>query len=235
MATLSGFQLTEYFNLIGTASVLSANPNFTADNINSPGGVITTSCVAAGALGAVLTAQGGTSGGKHSLTAVYPAANTLLYTSNFIKFGDQPYLEVDLTMHTTQPTAIFVGLVDVLPDTTTGASIPVMPGAYNNARLADMAGFWFEDDANSDHWCAVYKGSNVDAFYDTSTAAAASGEYKLRIDVDSSRLITFKINGTTVHQSAVPLDDASVFPIITCGGTTNNTLNVSKVTVGKAY
>ena len=80
------------------------------------------------------------------------------------------------------------------------------------ATDADQAFFRF--DAVVANWEATYSIAGTDTETDTGVAVAASTNYYLRIEIDSSRLAHFFINGKEVATSTALTNDISLWPFI---------------------
>lgn len=78
----------------------------------------------------------------------------------------------------------------------------------------DQAFFAFDEDVNGGEWEAISSIGDSDDAHDTNVAVATNTVYHLVIEIDSSRLAKFYINGTLVETSAALTDTTDLIPYI---------------------
>jgi hypothetical protein len=79
---------------------------------------------------------------------------------------------------------------------------------------ANQVYFRYEDDMNSGEWEAINSIANVDDAEDTDVVVAGNTVYHLVIEIDSSRIAKFYINGALVETSAALTDAIDLIPYI---------------------
>jgi len=85
----------------------------------------------------------------------------------------------------------------------------------NTATVAtDADQVFFRFDAGVANWEATYSIAGVDVETDTSVAVAINTTYKLRIEIDSSRIAHFYINDNKVAVTTALTDDIDLIPYI---------------------
>lgn len=98
------------------------------------------------------------------------------------------------------------------------------------ATDADQAFFRF--DAGVANWEATYSIAGTDTETDTGVVVAASTNYYFKIEIDSSRIAHFYINGEHVAQSTALTDDINLIPYIGVEGNAK-TLHVIKEKISR--
>lgn len=79
---------------------------------------------------------------------------------------------------------------------------------------ADQAYFRYEDGINDGEWQAVNSIADTDDAHDTNVAVAINTVYHLVIEIDSSRVAKFYINGALVETSTALTDAVDLIPYI---------------------
>jgi hypothetical protein len=226
------FVLEEYFNLETGTNPLDDNTTWQEEPFNTTD---TNAAMAGNVLGIELKTHDG--GAAHNAFGLEPKADRLIATSTFFDTDSELECEIDVYQHSTQPGSIFFGFLDALPDGGAGSGYQDKEGGWKNADVSHGFGFWFEDGANSDMWCCVYKSTNVEALFQTAVEAEVSTSFKLKAVLSSSQLISFYINDTLVHTSSVALDASqALIPYLAVAKTNaQGQLYFSRIKLTKAY
>lgn len=78
----------------------------------------------------------------------------------------------------------------------------------------DQAFFRYEDDVNTGKWQAISSIGGTDSATDSGITVVLSTRYHLRIEINSSRVATFYINGVLVKTSSALTDATDFIPYI---------------------
>lgn len=105
------------------------------------------------------------------------------------------------------------------------------------ATDADQVYFRYENGVTSGNWVAVSSIGGSDDAHDTGLAVAATTTYHLVIEIDSSRVARFYINGTLYETSAALTDTTDLIPYIAVeadGAGEAKILDVYKTAISRA-
>ena len=103
---------------------------------------------------------------------------------------------------------------------------------------ADQAFFRYEDGVNSGKWEAITSVADSDDAADSGVTVATSTRYHLVIEIDSSRIPKYWINGVLVETGAALTDTTDFKPYIGIaddGAAADNSMTVRSCAISRAY
>jgi hypothetical protein len=195
---------------VGT--LLSENPTFSIESFGTELGSASAS-ISDGIFSGLVLETNGDAG--HHVLGYSPRTTSLLSLSYSLNTSYK--LRSDVTIGTSDELAggYFIGYTDTLLNASGGSDSETREGGWFNSAADVVFGFWFENGANEDKWCAVYRGGDSWARVPVVPANVAS-LYDMSVQTQSDGTIKFFVNGSLVHRSVFLLDDhdTDVNPVV---------------------